>query len=135
MNRSDRVNYKQNRYYNLCVRHLQVSVKSYGQHMYLLKTLKYSRPKFYANATLLSPVLCCKHYISMFLDEYLTKLWFPAKNSHKNTPTPLTLRSRNEYAIFSKYISFVMCTECQVLIKAQKYSCQSYLILATDYQN
>ena len=48
-----RLNYKSNRY-NLCARHLQVIVKTYGQHTYLPKTMKYSRPKFYANATLLS---------------------------------------------------------------------------------
>ena len=35
---------------------------------------------------------------------------------------------------FSKYISFVRCTECRVLAKAQKYSCQLYVILATDSQ-
>ena len=58
--------------YNMCVGHLQVKVKSYGQHSYLPKTLKYSRPQLYANATLASQVLCCKHYI--FIDEYLTNL-------------------------------------------------------------
>ena len=36
VNRSDWLNYKQNRY-NLCVRHLQVKVKSYGQRTYLSK--------------------------------------------------------------------------------------------------
>ena len=40
---------------------------------YLPKTMTYSRPELYANATLSSQVLCCKHYISMYLDEYLKK--------------------------------------------------------------
>ena len=39
----------------------------------LPKTMTYSRPELYANATLSSQVLCCKHYISMYLDEYLKK--------------------------------------------------------------
>ena len=52
---------------------LQVIVKSYGQHTYLSKTLKYSKHKFQAK------VLCCKHYIFMYLDEYLTKPWLSAK--------------------------------------------------------
>ena len=26
-----------------------------------------------------APVLCCKHYMSMYLDEYRTKLWLSAK--------------------------------------------------------
>ena len=37
------------------------------------KTMEYSRPKFYAKASLSCQVLYCKHYISMYLDEYLTK--------------------------------------------------------------
>ena len=57
------------------------------------RTMKYSRPKFHADATLLSPVLCCKHYISMYLDEYLTKLWFSLEKIlvTKNTHTPKLL--------------------------------------------
>ena len=38
--------------------------------------------------TLSSQIVCCKHYILMYLDEYLTKLWPSAKKGHKNTPTP-----------------------------------------------
>ena len=41
-----RLNYKQYRY-KLCVRHLRVIVQSYGQHTYLPKTMKYSRPDFF----------------------------------------------------------------------------------------
>ena len=47
----------------------QVIVKSYGQHTYLEEKMKYSQPKFYANATLSSQVLCPKHNISMYLGE------------------------------------------------------------------
>ena len=61
VNRSNKLNFKQNRY-NPCVRHLQVIVKCYGQHAHLPKTKKYSRPKFYANATLSSQTLSYKHY-------------------------------------------------------------------------
>ena len=70
----------------ICV--LQVIDKRYGQHTYLPKTMKYSRPKFYTNATLSTQVLCSKHYISMYCDEYLTKLWLSAKKkrSHKIPP-------------------------------------------------
>ena len=42
----------------------QVIVKSYGQHTYLKEAVKSSKPEFYANATLLSQILCPKHYIS-----------------------------------------------------------------------
>ena len=41
----------------------------------LQKTMESSRPKLYSNASLSSQTLCCKHYISIYLDEYLTKLW------------------------------------------------------------
>ena len=47
----------------------------------LSKTMKYSTPEFYANSTLSSQDLCCKHYISMYLDEYLTKLWLSAQTN------------------------------------------------------
>ena len=46
---------RQNRY-NLCVRHLQVIVKSHGQHTYLQESIKSSKPEFYANASLPSQV-------------------------------------------------------------------------------
>ena len=52
----------------------QVIVKSYGQHTYLEEVKKSTQPEFYANATLLSQVLCPKHYISMYLSEYPAKL-------------------------------------------------------------
>ena len=65
------INFKQDRY-NLCVRHLQIIVKNYGQ-LSFNQTMKYRRAKFYANTSLSSLVLCCKHYISMYLDEYLIK--------------------------------------------------------------
>ena len=47
---------QQNRY-NLYVRHLQVIVKSYGQHTYLSNTLKYSRPEYKRNTFVSSFVL------------------------------------------------------------------------------
>ena len=52
---------------------LQVIVKSYGQHTYLEKKMKSSKPQFYANLSLSSQVLCRKHYISMYLGEYMAK--------------------------------------------------------------
>ena len=52
----------------------QVIVKSYGQHTYLEKAMKSSQPEFYANASLSSQVLFPKHYIFMYLGEYLAKL-------------------------------------------------------------
>ena len=48
--------------------------------------MKSSSPEFYANASLSSQVLCGKHYISMYLDEYL--LSAHKQIGHKNTPTP-----------------------------------------------
>ena len=41
---------------------------------YLQETMQSSKPEFYANLPLSSQVLCCKHYIFMYLDEYLAKL-------------------------------------------------------------
>ena len=63
------------------------------ENTYLPKTFKYSTTEFYAKATLSSQVLCCKHYISMYLDEYLAELWLSAKTiwSH-NTLYPLNLK-------------------------------------------
>ena len=52
----------------------QVIVKSYGQHTYLEEVMKSSQSEFNANASLSSQVLCPKHYISMYLGEYLAKL-------------------------------------------------------------
>ena len=42
-------------------------------YLFNIKTIKYSRTKIYENATLLSLVLCCKHYVHVYLDEYLDK--------------------------------------------------------------
>ena len=51
----------------------QVIVKSYGQHIYLEEKMKSSQPHFYANLSLSPQVLCHKHYISVYLGEYLAK--------------------------------------------------------------
>ena len=68
---------------------VQVIVKSHGQHTYLQETMKSSKPEFYASTSLSSQVICCKHYISMYLDEYLAKLSFCEKNLvTKIPPTP-----------------------------------------------
>ena len=53
---------------------LYVIVGSYGQNAYLEETMKSSQPEFYANTSLSSTVLCYKHYIFMYLGEYLAKL-------------------------------------------------------------
>ena len=52
--------------------------------------MKYSRPRLFVNAAVLSPVVCCKLYKLMFLNECLTKLWFSMEkqNGHK-IPHPL----------------------------------------------
>ena len=54
----------------------QVIVGSYKQndYAYLEETMKSSHSEFYANASLSSTVLCCKHNISMYLGEFLAKL-------------------------------------------------------------
>ena len=48
---------------------LQVIVGSYGQNAYSEETMKSSQPKFCANISLSSTVLCHKHNISMYLGE------------------------------------------------------------------
>ena len=56
----------------------QVIVKSYEQHTYLEEAIKSSQPEyFYANASLLSQVLCPKHYIS--ISDYRAKLCLSVK--------------------------------------------------------
>ena len=50
--------------------------------------MKYFRPEVYANATLSPQVLCCKHDMPMYLDEYLTKICLRAnKKMVLNTPS------------------------------------------------
>ena len=41
--------------------------------------MKSSQPEVYANASLLSQVLCPKHFISMYLDEYPVKIRLSVK--------------------------------------------------------
>ena len=41
----------------------------FSRDTYLEKTIKSSQSEFYANASLSSQVLCCKHYISKYLGE------------------------------------------------------------------
>ena len=56
-------------------------------------------------------------YFHVFADEYLTKHWLIAKEKKTIvTKYPHTLNHKVQK--FSKYIYFVMCTECQILIKA-----------------
>ena len=54
----------------------QIIVKSYGQHTQLEEAMKSSQPEFYAKASLSSQVLSPKHYISMYLGEYLANFDF-----------------------------------------------------------
>ena len=58
---------------------LQVIVKSNWQYTYLEEKTKSSQPKFYANASLSSQVLCRKHNIYMYLGEYSSNLWLSVK--------------------------------------------------------
>ena len=51
----------------------QVIAKSYERHTYLEEKTKSSHPQFYANLSLSPQVLCPKHYISVYLGEYLVK--------------------------------------------------------------
>ena len=96
---------------------------------------KYSRPKFYAHATLLSPGVCCKHYISMYLDEHLKKTLVFCENIGYKIPHPLNFKALELICnIFQEY-SCVRCSECQVSIKEQNYCCQFYVIVAIDSQN
>ena len=96
---------------------LQVIIKSNGLHTYLEETIKSTQHVFYANTSLSSQVLCRKHCISMSLGKYKAKLDFcEIKFGHKNTPTPLTLLSRHNYAIFSKYFELASCTKCKGLV-------------------
>ena len=53
---------------------LQVIVVSHGQNTYLEETMKSIQPEFNANTSLSSTVLCRKHYIFIYLDEYQAKL-------------------------------------------------------------
>ena len=53
---------------------LQVIAKSHCQHSSLYETMKSSQQEFYANTSLLFQVLCRKHNIYMYSDEYSTKL-------------------------------------------------------------
>ena len=58
----------------------------------------------------------------MYLDEYLTKPWLSAKEKKMVTNIPNSLNPtvlEFIYISFSKYIYFVMDTECQVLINAK----------------
>ena len=49
---------------------LQVIVGSYGQNSCLEEMVKSSQPKFYANPSLSSTILCRKYYIFIYLGEY-----------------------------------------------------------------
>ena len=51
--------------------------------------MKFSRPEFFANLTLSSQVLRCKHYMFMYLNEKLTKFWLAAKNGGLKNTHPL----------------------------------------------
>ena len=65
VNRSHWYIYKQ---CNMCVE-IQVIVKVMDNILIYPKTMKYSRPDLCTKATHSCQVLCCKHYISMYLDE------------------------------------------------------------------
>ena len=78
--------------------------------------MKYSRPEIIANATqhfVSSYVLQTFHF--MYLDDYLTKLWFSAKKelvkNKKKIPHPLNPKVQELIC----NIFFVRGTECQVL--------------------
>ena len=71
--------------------------------------MKYSRPKFHANAKLSSQVVCCKHYISMYLDEYLAKRWLSASNNlvANNNTTPLECKCNMFQIYLFSYVDWM----------------------------
>ena len=61
--------------------------------------MEFSLPDINANASLLSKVFTCKHYIPMYLNEYQKKLWLSVGGGGgelvtENTPPP---KSECEY--------------------------------------
>ena len=69
----------------------QVIVKSHEQHAYFKEKMTTSQPKFYANASFFSQVLCPKHYIYIYLSEYQAKIlnFCEIKFDDKKYPHPL----------------------------------------------
>ena len=104
---------------------------------FLEEILKSYKPEFYESTTLLRQVLCRKYYISMYLGEYLPKLWLSVKSNfvRKNTLTPWTLKFWHNYEVFSIFFYFARCTNLKGLMLARKHSCQICIDLATDSQN
>ena len=68
----------------------------------------------------------------MYLDEYLRKfgLTFQKKISQKNTPNPIYPKVLKCICDICLNIFIFICSEYQVLIKAQTHSCQLYRIVA-----
>ena len=71
----------------------EVKLESHEQNTYLGETMKSSQPKFYANASLYSTVLCRKHYNFYFILVFTlipgeTLTFSEIKFGHKNNPTP-----------------------------------------------
>ena len=83
----------------------QVIIKSHGQHTYLEETMKSTQHVFYAKTSLSSQVYVANIiYFHVFMRVQGKTLNFcELKLCHKNSPTPLTLMSWHNYAIFSKY--------------------------------
>ena len=95
------------------------------------------RREFNAYASLSSQVLCCKHCISMYLDECRRKLrLFAKKIGHKLYSKPAKLYGPGfNIQYFPNIFYFARCTKYQALINTQIYSFQMYIILATGSQN
>ena len=64
----------------------------------------------------------------------VTTLVFWVKYGHPKTFNPLNLKVLEFISNILQAFSPVRCTECQILITAQEYSSQLYIILATNSQ-
>ena len=98
--------------------------------MYFPKTTMLSKLGFYAEIlwkrnTFVSSFMLQTLYLDKYI--YLSKLWLSANKMVTRNISPINTKVWNLYSIFSKYISFVRCTECRV--KAQIYSRQVYVLL------
>ena len=65
----------------------------------------------------------------MYLYEYMPEPWLSSDNNGHKIPPPSKTLDRGKYIIYMQYFQ-----KCQILFKAQTYSCQLYVFLATGPQ-